>query len=175
MGFLESLLGPSTFTVGYLAGGAPNSPLEGEGIFNGDYAVLGQVNFNVSDTFALGFTYVNGFHKSNSPVFGAGAGDGIGIVGTTLANQSNSQLNNLIGSEFPGATVDQNDKVSNSYGSQVAWRVSKGISFSAYFNYTNLTMLGRSNSEIWSYGGGVAFPDLFKEGSFRYLCRGSTL
>jgi BMFP domain-containing protein YqiC len=165
LGFLESLLGPSTATVSYFGGGSPNSPLEGEGIFNGDSAILGQVNFNISDTFAVGFTYVNGFHKSNSPVFGAGAGSGIGIVGTQLANQSNSELNSLINTDFPGATVDQTDKISNSYGAQMAWRVSEGISFSAFFNYTNLTKIGRGSDEIWSYGGGVAFPDLFKEGS----------
>jgi hypothetical protein len=165
LGFLESLLGPSSATVSYFGGGSPNSPLQGEGIFNGDSSFLGQLNFNISDTFALGFTYVNAFHKSDSPVFGSGAGSGFGIVGTQLANQSNSQINSLINTEFPGATVDQKDKISNSYGAQVAWRVSDGISFSAFFNYTNLTMIGRSNNEIWSYGGGVAFPDLFKEGS----------
>jgi hypothetical protein len=165
LGFLEGLLGPSTATVSYFGGGSPNSPLEGEGIFNGDSSILGQVNFNINDAFALGFTYVNGFHKSNSPVFGAGAGSGIGVVGTLLANQSNSELNNLLQDQFPGATVDQGDKVSNSYGAQMAWRVSDGISLSAFFNYTNLTMIGRGNDEIWSYGGGVAFPDLFKEGS----------
>jgi hypothetical protein len=165
LGFLEGLLGPSTATVGYLAGGAPNSPAQGQGLFNGDSSILGQLNFNMSDTFALGFTYVNGFHKADSPVFGAGAGSGFGVVGTQLANQSNSQLNSILGARFPGATVDQGDKISNSYGSQVAWRVTDGVSLSAFFNYTNLTRIGRGNDDIWSYGGGIAFPDLFKEGS----------
>lgn len=166
LGFLESLLGPSTATVSYLAGGSPNSPKDGEGLFNGDYSVLGQLNFNMSDTFALGFTYVNGFHKSDSPVFGAGAGSGFGVVGTQLANQSNSQLDSILQDNFgPGVNVNQKDKISNSYGTQIAWRVSDGISLSAFFNYTNLTRIGRGNDDIWSYGGGVAFPDLFKEGS----------
>jgi hypothetical protein len=166
LGFLEGLLGPSTATIGYLAGGSPNSPAEGQGLFNGDYSVLGQVNFNMSDTFALGFTYVSGFHKADSPVFGGGAGSGFGVVGTQLANQSNSQLNNVLSSNFgAGTTVDQKDKISNSYGSQVAWRLSDAVSLSAFFNYTNLTRIGRGSDDIWSYGGGVAFPDLFKEGS----------
>lgn len=166
LGFLESLLGPSTATISYLAGGSPNSPQQGEGVFNGDYSVLGQLNFNISDTIALGFTYVNGFHKSDSPVFGGGAGSGFGIVGTQLANQSNSQLDGLLANNFgAGTTVNQKDKISNSYGTQFAWRVSDGVSLSAFFNYTNLTRIGRGNDDIWSYGGGVAFPDLFKEGS----------
>jgi hypothetical protein len=165
LGFLEGLLGPSTATVSYMAGGSPNSPAQGQGVFNGDYSVLGQLNFNVSDTFGMGFTYVNGFHKSDSPIFGGGAGSGFGIVGTQLANQSNAEINNILGSTFPGASVDQGDKISNSYGTQLAWRVSDAVSLSAFFNYTNLTRIGRGNDDIWSYGGGVAFPDLFKEGS----------
>jgi BMFP domain-containing protein YqiC len=166
LGFLDSLLGPSTATIGYMAGGSPNSPNQGEGLFNGDYSILGQLNVNVSDTIALGFTYVSGFHKSDSPVFGAGAASGFGVVGTQLANQSNSQLNDILSNNFGSdVTVDQKDKISNSYGAQFAWRVGDGVSLSAFFNYTNLTRIGRGNDDIWSYGGGVAFPDLFKEGS----------
>ncbi|WP_373480501.1 iron uptake porin [Geminocystis sp.] len=166
LGFLQSLLGPTSATISYMGGGSPNSPLEGQGIFNGDYSVLGQLNFNVSDSLAFGLTYVNGFHKADSPVFGGGAGSGFGIVGTQLANQSNGQLNSILENQFgTGTTVNQKDKISNSYGAQAAWRVSKGVSLSAFFNYTNLTRLGRGNDDIWSYGGGVAFPDLFKEGS----------
>jgi hypothetical protein len=165
LGFLQSLLGPSTATVSYFAGGEPYSPEDGQGLFNGDYSVLGQLNFNVSDTFAIGFTYVNGFHKADSPIFGAGAGSGIGLVGTPQANQSNSEINGLIGEFFPGATVDQKDKATNTYGAQVAWRVTNGMSLSAFFSYTSLIRIGRGSDQIWSYGGGVAFPDLFKEGS----------
>ncbi len=165
LGILQNLLGPSTATVSYFAGGEPYSPEDGQGLFNGDYSVLGQLNFNVSDTFALGFTYVNGFHKADSPIFGAGAGSGIGVVGTQWANQSNSELNGLIGEQFPGATIDQKDKATNTYGAQVAWRVTDGMSLSAFFSYTSLIRIGRGSDQIWSYGGGVAFPDLFKEGS----------
>jgi hypothetical protein len=168
LGFLEGLLGPSTATVGYMAGGSPNSPQEGQGLFNGDYSVLGQLNFNFSDSAALGFTYVHGFHKENSPIFGGGAGSGNGIVGTQMANLSTDSLNSYLGSMsgLPGnLEVDMGDKVSNSYGASFAWRLSEGISFSAFFNYTNAIRLGRGNDEIWTYGGGFAFPDLGKEGN----------
>lgn len=160
LGFLEGLLGPSTLTVGYLAGGSSNpaSPMEGNGLFNGDYAALAQLNFNLNDKFAVGFTYVNAFQKADTALFG-------NIVGTGLANQSSSDINNFLGSNFPGATVDQKDKIANSYGTQIAWRISEGISFSAFFNYTNLTRIGRGNDDIWTYGGGFAFPDLGKEGN----------
>jgi BMFP domain-containing protein YqiC len=100
LGFLEGLLGPSTATVSYMAGGDPASPERGNGVFNGDYAMLGQLNFNISDNFAVGLTYVHGFHKADSPIFGAGsrADNGVGYtgyLGTALANQNRSQLNNF--------------------------------------------------------------------------------
>jgi hypothetical protein len=173
LGFLESLLGPSTLTVGYMAGGSPNSPQAGEGVFNGDYSILGQLNVNISDTIALGLTYVNGFHKSGSPIFGAGASSGNGIVGTQRANLSSTSLNSVFAEEFGSNIVaDITDKSTNSYGAEFAWRVSKGISLSAFFNYTNATIIGRGNNEIWAYGGGIAFPDLGKEGNILGLFAG---
>jgi hypothetical protein len=170
LGFLEGLLGPSTATVSYMAGGDPASPEAGNGLFNGDYSVLGQLNFNISDSFAVGLTYVHGFHKADSPVFGAGsrADSGIGYtgyVGTALANQNNAQLNEFLTEDFgPNIVVDQKDKSTNSYGAQVAWNLG-GASLSGFFNYTNLIRSGRGNDDIWSYGGGIAFPDFGKEGS----------
>jgi hypothetical protein len=173
--WLESVLGPTTATVSYFGGGNANSPEGGQGIFNGDYSVLGQLNFNISDSFALGFTYVNGFHKEDSPVFGAGATDGVGLVGTAFANASRSNVQDIIGGDpsfspnlaaiSPNLVLDQGDKASNSYGAELAWRLSEGISFSAFFSYTNLTRIGRGSDDIYTYGGGFAFPDLFKEGS----------
>lgn len=165
LGFLESLLGPSTATVGYLAGGSPNVPEPGKGLFNGDYSVLGQLNFNISDAVALGFTYVHGFHKTDSPIFGAGAGSGSGVVGTQYANLGDS-LNSLLSEQLgTDVTIDMGDKITNSYGSEFAWRLNDAISFSAFFNYTNATRIGRGNDDIWTYGGGFAFPDLGKEGN----------
>ena len=173
LGLLESILGPSTATVSYMAGGRPGSPERGAGVFNGDYSILGQLNFNVSDSIALGFTYNHGFHKSDSPIFGAGAASGPGVVGTDQANYSNSELSSvllpqfatLIGADSGDLVLDYGDKTTNSYGASAAWRVADWMSFSAFFNYTSVILNGRGNDQIWTYGGGVAFPDLGKEGN----------
>ena len=149
-----------------MAGGAPNSPMSGDGVFNGDYSVLGQLNFNLNDDVALGFTYVHGFHKSTSPIYGAGARDGNGLVGTPMANLSSSSLNSYFSDQMGmPVTVEMRDKISNSYGAEFAWRLSDRINMSAFFNYTNVTRIGRGNDDVWTYGGGFAFPDLFKEGN----------
>ena len=175
-GLLEGILGPSTVTVGYLSGSA-NDPEPGAGVFNGDYAVLGQFNVNIRDRVQIGFTYVHAFHKADSPIFGVGDREGTGVVGTAAANLSRSTIvEDLEEADFDpaipeGRTIEDldvtglKDKVTNTYGAQLAWRVTDWMSFSGFFAYQAVRAIGRGRSETWTYGGGFAFPDLGKEGS----------
>ncbi len=217
VGFLESVLGPTSVSFGYLAGTA-NSPClngggandggrcqtgkevnpatgelysessGGNGLFNGNYGALAQINGNLFNTVNIAFTYVHAYHKPDSPVFGSGIPFGPGEVGTSFANFSRSELNEA----FAGGSIGEpgtdtlayntngdnaNDplqinpfdiggKVTNSYGGQMTWRVAEWMNFSAFGSFTNLRFIGRGKSaEIWTGGGGFAFPDLFKEGN----------
>ncbi len=169
--FLESIFKSADLTVGYLAGGA-GDPSKGSGLFNGDFGLLAQFDFDINDSIDLGFTYVRGFHKADSPIFGAGADSGSGIVGTALANLSESELADAF---VEGAGVDQGvaedffeigDKTTNNFGTELAWRISDKASFSAFFTYTDVSLTeGGDSADIWTYGAGVAFPDLLKERS----------
>jgi len=153
---IEAVLGPSTVTLGYLAG-EPNNPGEGSGLFNGDYAALGQVNFNLFDTFAVGLTYVHGYHGSGSSIYG-------NLVGSYLANNPWNILNN--GGQLAGTTLTGSGAtVTNSYGAQIAFRPTDWLSVSGFATKTDAILLQRGNADIWSYGLGLALPDLGKEGS----------
>jgi Carbohydrate-selective porin, OprB family/S-layer homology domain len=145
---LNADLGIVQVTGGYLAGGA-NDPSEGRGLFNGDYAALGQVNFSPFEQLELGLTYVHAFHKTGNPIFGFGGETS--VVGTSLVNDA------TIGS----------DRVTNNYGAQISWRFLDNVSFSAFGTYGDIQGVGDSNfaSEYWTYGGGFAVADLGKEGS----------
>ena len=68
---LSNALGVS---VGYLAGGNSNpaNPTPGNGLFDGDYAALAQVNLNPGGRFQLGLTYVNSYHTLGGPIFNLG-------------------------------------------------------------------------------------------------------
>ena len=221
LGFLESLLGPTSVSFGYLAGTTNDPSLNGggdgfegncdgnsrlvnginpatcqeytqsaggNGLFNGNYGALAQINGNLFDIFNIAFTYVHAYHKPDSPIFGQGIPTGPGEVGTSFANFSRSELNNAfaLGSVGePGTPTDvyntngtnSNDplqvnpfdiggKVTNSYGGQLTWRVAEWLNFSAFGSFTNVRFMGRGKSaEIWTGGGGFAFPDLFKEGN----------
>ncbi|ACK69942.1 Carbohydrate-selective porin OprB [Gloeothece citriformis PCC 7424] len=194
LGFLESLLGPTTLSAGYL-GAEPNDPQPGNGIFNGDYAALAQLNFNLFNRVNLGFTYVNAYHSSESAIFGQGKGftdNNVGTSGTPLANLSQNQLRTAFddgtvdfdttGSDYisrgvvegPGPSegfindiepFNFRQKVTNSVGGQLAVAITDWLSFSAFGTYTDVKLLGRGDAEIWTYGGGFAFPDLGKEGN----------
>lgn len=183
VGFLESVLGPTTFSFGYLAPTA-NNPQPGNGLFNGDYAALAQLNFNIGNTANIGFTYVNSYHSADSPIFGAGLGfNNVGMVGTPEANLSRTQLQTAFNTgtvDFDTSGADYvdspglidgitpfnfNQKVANTYGASFAWAISEGISFNAFGMYSSVKLLGRASTDVWSYGGGFAFPDLGKEGN----------
>ncbi|MEM8638081.1 MAG: iron uptake porin [Cyanobacteria bacterium P01_G01_bin.54] len=158
---LDSILGPSTVTVGYLAGQASDST---RGLFSGDYAVLGQANVNISDDIALGLTYVHGYHPDNTSVFDLGGVGTPGVVGTALAN--------LVGG---GGVSTDTANATNSYGAELAWRISDGVSLSGFFAYTDATIVSgrKGEAEIWTYGAGLAFPDLGGEGNVLGLFAGA--
>jgi len=156
-----------SITAGYLARNAQD-PSQGAGLFNGDYAALGQLNFNFGDRIALAATYVNAYNSGaslgnlnpdddeNSDIFNyAGS---TGVVGTLEANNPSRLLGAAVG-------ADTVPLVSNSYGLSGAFRLSDNISISGFGSYTNATLIGRGNGDIWSFGAGVAFADLGKEGN----------
>ncbi|AIE75628.1 MULTISPECIES: iron uptake porin [unclassified Synechocystis] len=159
----------------------------GNGLFNGGYSALAQITTNIFDRVSLGFTYVNAYTTPDAAIFGKGGTQG--IVGTTAANLNRSELNdsfvnglgvgappvdaatynsNVSGGTASGNVVNPYDfggKQTNSYGVQMAWNIADWLSFSAYGSYTNVTLIGKDNGDIWTYGGGFAFPDLGKEGN----------
>ncbi|MEA5515914.1 iron uptake porin [Nodularia sp. UHCC 0506] len=140
------ILRPSSLTVGYL-GSEPNNPGDSSGIFNGNYAALGQLNFNVGQRLALAATYVHGYHGLNSSLFDAGSVTNR-IVGTDIANTL------------------ANPSSTNSYGVSAAFTPSDRLSVSGFVSYTDVTGFGiGDDKEVWSYGVGVALPDFGKRGN----------
>ena len=144
---------PSSLTLGYLASGNSTSgaenPANGAGLFDGNYAALGQLNFNVGNRVALAATYVHGYHGAGSILFDEGRDDGA-VVGTTLANTLRSP----------------NGSSSNSYGVSAAFKPSQRLSISGFVSYHDITGFAQNDDfEAWSYGVGVALPDFGKKGN----------
>ena len=147
---------PISLTASYFAGNA-DDPSPGNGLFNGDYATLTQLSFNLSDRLGLGLTYVHGYHNNATPIFDNGTTNRA-FVGTFFANSASPPPN--IAMPTAPAPV-----VTNSYGGELAYQLTDNISFSGFFSYTDAKLIESGDSEIWTYGGGLAFSDLGGEGN----------
>jgi Carbohydrate-selective porin, OprB family len=123
------------------------------GLFGNDNSLLGQLNFKLSPQFEAGLTYINSSH-SGVPIFG-----GAGVqVGTQLAND-------LSGA---GRTT------ANSFGAEFSYKASDKLAFNGFAMKTNASKGGTlGNQDIWSYGGGLSFPDVDGKGSLAGLFVGA--
>ncbi|NEO85031.1 MAG: iron uptake porin [Spirulina sp. SIO3F2] len=139
-------------SAGYLSGTANNAT---QGLFSGDYAILGQIAGDLTEDISLGLTYVHGYHPGGtSALFDLGGGSR--VVGTGPAN------------------LEGVAKSSNSYGAELAWAINDDISFSGFFAYTDVVGTGvTGDAEVWTYGLGLAFPDLGGEGNLLGLFAGA--
>jgi hypothetical protein len=66
----------------------------------------------------------------------------------------------------------QRPAVTNSYGGELAFRISNKITLTGFAEETNARILGRGDANIWSYGIGLAFPDFGKKGNVLGLFAG---
>jgi BMFP domain-containing protein YqiC len=157
---LKFKLGPAGISLGYLAENANNPDGTGgnNGFVNGEYAALAQVDFDLNDKFGLGLTYVRGRHVDGE-IYDLGSGTG--VVGTAQANA------------LPNAVGGVN---TNSYGLTASFRPSKKLSFSGFVMKTDSKgddALGNEvKGDTWSYGAGIALPNLGKEGNVLGLFAG---
>jgi hypothetical protein len=146
----------ATITAGYFGGDSAN-PLESEdgGLFNEEYSALGQVTLSfLDDKLQFAGTYVLGkFGASDNTIFDLG-------VGTGDARQP-------FGAN--GGEVS-----TNSYGLEAAYQLNDRIAFNAFGMLTKAQQSGGDqDADIYSYGAGLSFPDLGKEGNLASLFVGA--
>ena len=153
-----------TLSLGYLvptaigANANVNDPSNGRGLFNGNYAALGQLVFQPTPALSLGFTYVNAFYRN-----------GAGISGGTGSAFADSPFNNAI-TTTPTTT--------NAFGLEGSLRLSPGMILSAWGGYTRAEarktggglaadpIINKGDkADIWNWAVTLAFPDFLKEGN----------
>jgi hypothetical protein len=143
-------------SAGYLAStAAASNPTQGNGLFNGAHAALGQIVFKPGDRFKLGLTYVNAYNQSDT------------FTGSNLAN-FNSFAANQVGETVPIS--------SNSYGIETSFKVSDRFIVSGWGGYTNNRVresvtgsngqsVSSGEQDIWNWAVSLAFPDFLQEGN----------
>ena len=142
-----------TVSAGYFADAAAD-PSEGNGLFNGDYAALGQITFDATENIQIAATYVRGYFQNrdnDEGIFGLN-------VGTPNAVRP-----------LGGRTI-----TSDSVGVQGSWTLlDSRLALNAFGAWTQAkAVTGGRDQDIWSYGLGVALPDLWKEGNLAGVIAG---
>ncbi|WP_373536718.1 iron uptake porin [Microcoleus sp.] len=160
-GLLGGVFGPTSLSFGYLASSAAN-PAKGSGLFNGDYAAMGQLTFTPGRNLQVAFNYNHGYFSRGNFGFDNALGSGPdnlgGFTGTGVANSING-----LSDGFPGFRARK--VVSNSYGAQASFRLSPRFIIGGWGGLTNARILGIGDARIWNYAVTLALPDLGKEGN----------
>lgn len=139
-------LGAVNLSVGYLLDDLGN-PARSE---TGDSGFLTQLTLTPSDSFSMAFTYANGYHSENQPIYDNGYGY------------------DLVGTPQTRLITDIGRTSTNSYGGAFSWRLSPKFVLNGFIGYTDAQMLSagrRGSAEIWTYALNMAFPDLFRAGN----------
>lgn len=126
-----------------------SNPAPGAGLFNGDYAALGQLTFrNIFDVVDLAFTYVNSYNGTSA------APDGSIRAGVPFA----------LGSRLARVDADR-PVISNSYGVQTNFKLFNGFQIGGWAGFSAVRAIELGDADVWNYAVTLAFPDLFKQGS----------
>jgi hypothetical protein len=136
-----------TFQLGYAAGEAGNA-LDGNGLFNGNYGLIGQVK--ARDLFGrldVSLTYINSY---------------TGIT-ETLTGTITAGVQTGTGSLL--AAVDADRPVSaNSYGISANLKFD-GFQIGGWAGFSAIRALELGDADVWNYGLTLALPDLAGEGN----------
>lgn len=148
------------FSTGYLAANAED-PTAGNGLFNGDFAVLTQATYTPSEAFGVAVTYNYGYFSPGNFAFNNGGGNfddtDFGFAGTRIANGI-------------GTTNGIN---SHSLGLQLAWKLAQNVHLSTWGGYTRIQVdRDNLNGDIWNGAIALAFPDVGGEGNLGGLIFG---
>ncbi len=135
---------PIRVDLGYLTDEAPN-PSEGAGLFDGNYSALAQVTFKASSAFSIAATYVHSYDSSNLR-------HGTGSIASQIQT---------------GRPV-----VGNSYGIEASYAFSPQVALNGWVGYTNATVIGTGNADVWTYAATLAIKDLARQGSLLGLVVG---
>ena len=140
-------------SLGYLAPEG-NDPSQGEGLFNGAYGAIAQVNYSLFDNLTFALTYAHGYN--------------------TLDSGTGSELSNFryFSEEFLGEKTNTSH---NAYGAALSWRISDNFVLGGWGGLTKARTLNavesgdftvpRGSLDIWNWAVTLAFPDVLKEGN----------
>lgn len=137
--------------IGYLAGGRnnfANNPIDGAGLFDGNFAALAQIGFQPTQAFNIGLTYVRSYQNN---------------VGGVNLFESTGSAN---ASQPFGAGVAT---AANHYGAEVNFKPSSKLTVGGWVGFSNAEAKNGpnegDNADAFYWMANVAFKDFGSEGS----------
>ena len=162
-----------------LSGGyiAPNGsdPSQENGLFNGSFSAMGQIELTPFEPLKIGLTYVRGYDNEQTNLVDADDDPltpdvpdfrGSFLWGGTGTNAAN----------FRGVGLDPSPVATNSFGAQVQFDVTSRISLRGWGGYTTADIINDGDdgeAEIVNFAGALVVSDLIKEGSLAALIVGA--
>ncbi len=154
-------------TAGYLAdGGSVGDSAAGSGLFNGGYGVLGQLTWDITDSFSVAGMYVHDYARGGRFGFN---NNGLGSTGTAIANTLAGQ--DLRGGDEFG--IAQEPVVTNGYSAQFSWDITPELILSGWFGTYYTRLIERGDGHILTYALTFAVRDLGQDGSLLGLAVGA--
>ncbi len=125
-----------------------NNPTENNGLFQGRYVALGQLLYSSpKKNFRLALTYANTYSPPNTT----------GLSGTNFGP--------VIGSNLANSTVAGAGTLANLYGVEAFARITPSVAVNGWVGYSAHRYLGKGDADVWNWGAGLSFPDLFQKGA----------
>ncbi|MGI2907313.1 iron uptake porin [Tolypothrix sp. VBCCA 56010] len=134
--------GALSASVGYLAGGGSgannpngnvaNNPIDKAGLFDGNYAALGQISFQPIKAFNLGLTYVRSYQNNLG---------GVNLFSNTGSNIANQPFGNNIATS------------ANHYGVEATFKPSDKFILAGWYGYTDAEAENSSANRATSING----------------------
>jgi hypothetical protein len=136
-----------TLSAAYFAPGRNNSanPEPGNGLFDGNNTIFGQLAFKPNKAINIGLTYAHSYQRGVANLFGA--------TGSKLAN------------DFETAAADRIE--ANHYGLQASLQPTPKITLGGWVGYTTVsTLVGTPESaEVFYWASTLGIKDFLKEGN----------
>ncbi len=154
---------------GYIAPSGAN-PANANGLFNGSFSAMGQIELTPSESLKVGLTYVRGYDNEQSQLdeetdTGFAAPRGSFLWGGTGTNAAN----------FRGVGLGNAPVATNSFGAEFEFDFTEKLSLRGWGGYTDANILNGNDSSatIWNYAAALVVSDLVKEGNLGAIIVGA--
>ena len=157
---------------GYIAPRAAD-PTTTNGLFNGSFSAMGQIELTPFEPLKIGLTYVRGYDNEQITL---NAEDLPGFRGSFLWGGTGTNAANLRGAT--GVDVGTSPVATNSFGAQAEFALTPKISLRGWGGYTTADIINggdddNGDAEIINFAGALVVSDLVKEGSLAALIVGA--